>query len=78
MRPIDFRFLIVWNNKAIPVIKERIPQRRKYSHSRFFLVRHYYHAKYKYRPDEEQTYASYAIPYSSDSWRIFRSVVRLG
>ena len=22
-------------------------------------------------PDEEQTYASYAIPYSSDSWRIF-------
>ena len=28
MRPIDFRFLIVWNNKAIPVIKERIPQRQ--------------------------------------------------
>lgn len=26
MRPIDFRFLIVWNNKAIPVIKERIPK----------------------------------------------------
>ena len=22
MRPIDFRFLIVWNNKAIPVIKK--------------------------------------------------------
>lgn len=31
MRPIDFRFFIVWNNKAIPVIKERIPQRGKYS-----------------------------------------------